>query len=125
MNLKIKNFPHAQLDQNTFRGFLCHYYVVGSIDINLWRASYSPEILNFKEGGNNSIEFFVPPFAELIKFVMNQTNLNSGILIPVPSSTSKNDSFFSAVPYDKIKMSKRKNRDNRSEIFCEKVTPSF
>lgn len=122
MNLKIDKYPHAQYDRQSNRGFLCHYYVWGCMDPELWRATtYSPEILNFKEGSDSAISFFVPPFVNLLEYAIGHFNQDSAILVPVPSSIPKNDPAFSSIPWDKTSVNKRKNRDDRCDVFCQKV----
>jgi predicted amidophosphoribosyltransferase len=128
MNLDILNYPHASFDIDSGCGFLCHYYPYSpnptkdQLDQEAWKnKTYSGEILNFKEGQDRSISYFVEPFAKLIEFAIEHCKESPAVLVPVPSSVSKDDSAFSNIPYDKKTMSKRKNRDNRLEIFCKKL----
>ena len=59
--LKIDNFPHAQYDPSTKLGFLAYYYPSTAVRDRVlseedWRyGSYSPEILNYKEGRDEDL----------------------------------------------------------------------
>lgn len=75
---------------------------------NQWRSTYSLQILDFKEGSDSAIGYFVKPFVELIKQALLMIGHTRAVLIPVPSSIAKSDPNFSSVPYNKAKMPKRK-----------------
>lgn len=121
----IPNFPHANFYPATRSGYLFYYYPYNAVkektlDYNSWEMqSYSPQLLSFKRGSDNSIEFFVKPFIELIKNSLKTLNKESeeAFLIPVPSSKSKDDPKYN----DKFIENNQINRDNRNNIFCQKI----
>lgn len=121
--LKIEGFPHAQYDPATKSGFLAYYYPStavrdGVLSENDWRhGSYSPEILNYKEGRDEDIKRFVDPFLKLIRHAVAESKANAAFLVPVPSSMAAADSLFSTVPRKKGVQGSR-NRDNRNSVFC-------
>ncbi len=121
--LKIDKFPHAQYDSKTKIGFLAYYYPSAALrdkilDEDDWRYnSLSPEILNYKEGKNADIEFFVGPFLKLIHYAMTDAKVDEAFLVPIPSSMAVNDPRFSTMPRQKSVRGNR-NRDNRNSIFC-------
>ena len=121
--MRIEKFPHAFYDPSRRMGYLAHYYPWdavkdGSLDKDLWRReSYSPEILNFKEGRDEDIKRFVVPFIELIHYALSCVQTNTAFLIPVPSSLASNDQNFSSRPRDKG-IKGHRNRDNRNSVFC-------
>jgi hypothetical protein len=123
--LNIDGFPEAIFDPQSRTGYLCSYYLHKTMDNDQWRSTYSPEILNFKEGSDAAINYFVRPFVELINQVLVMHGHRRAILIPVPSSIAKSDPSFSSVPYNKAKMPTRKNRDDRCQLFVEKIVRSF
>ena len=100
-------------------------YLHKKMDDDQWRSTYSPQILDFKEGSDSAIGYFVKPFVELIKQALLMIGHTRAVLIPVPSSIAKSDPNFSSVPYNKAKMPMRKNRDNRCQLFVEKIVLSF
>ncbi|MBI4405170.1 MAG: hypothetical protein HY537_13495 [Deltaproteobacteria bacterium] len=123
MKIQIERFPHAQYDKSTKRGFLCYYYPYDAVkektlDASLWRdESYSPEILNFKEGRDADIDYFVRPFLQILYQSLKIEKISSAILIPLPSAIPHNSPKFSTIARDKTKRDAR-NRDNRNSIFC-------
>lgn len=125
MNLKINQYPHAYFNSKSGEGWLLYYYpwdavTDGHISKEQWRReSYSPEILNFKEGKLKDIEFFVKPFLQLIQFARLSNN-GPAYLIPIPSSTAKNDPNYSLKPFQKG-TGNRKNRDDRNTVFCNLI----
>ncbi|MEY3901436.1 MAG: hypothetical protein RL189_742 [Pseudomonadota bacterium] len=125
IKLQIEDFPEAVFDPQTMTGYLCSYYLHKTMDDDQWRSTYSPQILDFKEGSDSAIGYFVKPFIELIKQALLIIGRARAVLIPVPSSIAKSDPNFSSVPYNKAKMPKRKNRDNRCQLFVEKIVLSY
>jgi hypothetical protein len=125
--LKIDGFPHAQYDSATRLGFLAYYYPSTSVRDGVlseedWRySSYSPEILNYKEGRDEDIKRLVDPFLKLIRHAVAEVNATNTLLVPVPSSMAAHDPLFSTVPRKKgIKGSR--NRDNRNSVFCSMLS---
>jgi hypothetical protein len=120
--LKIEGFPHAQYDSETKTGFLSYYYPTsairdGILSMENWRnESYSPEILNYKEGRDDHIRWFVRPFLELVRHALRESNFSNAYLVSVPSSIATNDPQFSSVPRKK---GGPRNRDNRNAVFCD------
>ncbi len=90
--LNIDGFPHAQFDLASKTGFLAYYYPStavkdGVLSEDEWRhGSYSPEILNYKEGRDEDIKRFVEPFLKLIRHSLAEVKVSSACLVPVPSS---------------------------------------
>jgi predicted amidophosphoribosyltransferase len=121
MILQIDGFPHAQFDSHRGRGYLCQYFKIKSISEELWRSTYSPDILDFKEGKETTIDQFAQPFVQLIEYTLKAYRASTAILVPVPSSMSRSDPGYSGVPFDKTKTPKRKNRDDRCELFCNRI----
>lgn len=123
MTIVIDNFPHAQYSAKTQSGFLCLYYPhdavrEGKLDPEEWRnRTYSPNILNFKEGRDTDLEYFVPLFLKLIEHVMNLEKVEMAHLIPLPSSIAYNDPKYSRKPRVKTEKNSR-NRDDRNSVFC-------
>lgn len=123
MKLAIPEFPNAEYEASERRGFLCFYYPSGAVkgkalDPEIWRGkSYSPEILDYKEGKAYAFEFFAPPFLNLLDFVLKTEKSQQASLIPVPSSIQWDDSRFSRKPRAKTDPSPR-NRDDRNSVFC-------
>ncbi len=121
--LKIDNFPHAQYDPSTKLGFLAYYYPSTAVRDRVlseedWRyGSYSPEILNYKEGRDEDIKRFVDPFLKLIRHAIAEFKASTALLVPVPSSMAASDPQFSTVPRKKWVQGSR-NRDNRNSVFC-------
>jgi hypothetical protein len=121
--LKIDGFPHAQYDPATKFGFLAYYYPFTAVRDGVlsgedWRErSYSPEILNYKEGRDEDIKRFVDPFLKLIRHAVTESRANATFLVPVPSSMAAADPLFSTVPKEKYVQHSR-NRDNRNSVFC-------
>jgi len=105
--LQIEDFPEAVFDPQTMTGYLCSYYLHKTMDDDQWRSTYSPQILDFKEGSEPAISYFVKPFVELIKQALLMIGHTRAVLIPVPSSIAKSDPNFSNLPYNKAKMPKR------------------
>lgn len=120
--LNIPNFPHAHYDPETRTGYLCLYYPSNSIDKSLWRyESYSAEILNYKEGQEAHIQFFVDPFLQLIEYALAVEWATRATLVPAPSSTKFDAPEFSRVPMQKSSANKR-NRDDRNLVFCNQLS---
>lgn len=121
--LKIDNFPHAFYDSKNRHGFLAYYYPSSAVRDGVlseenWRhESYSPEILNYKEGHDHDIRRFVEPFLNLIRFSIAAEKVDTAYLVPVPSSIAANDPKFSSQPRKKGLPNSR-NRDNRNSVFC-------
>lgn len=121
--LKIDGYPHVQYDASSKLGFLAYYYPSTSVRDGVlseenWRhGSYSPEILNYKEGRDEDIKRFVDPFLKLIRYVVAESKANAAFLVPVPSSMAASDPMFSTVPRKKGVQGGR-NRDNRNSVFC-------
>ena len=120
--MDIPNFPHAQFDVTKGFGFLAHYYPHDALkdeelSIEQWRfQSYSPEILNYKEGQLHHIAYFKKPFLKLIETALASTKRKNAILVPVPSSIKHDDPSFSQVPRKK---GDKRNRDDRNVVFCK------
>ncbi len=124
--LQIPNFPTASFDKNKSIGWLHSYYPYtyvssGSITYNKWRDTGSNNILDYKEGHDDHISFYVDPFLVLVEYVLKFLNFNNGYLVPTPSSKSFNDPNFNH-EYIGKKDSERINRDNRNDIFCKKLS---
>jgi hypothetical protein len=121
--LKIEHFPHAFYDSKARHGYLAYYYPSsalrdGVLSEENWRyESYSPEILNYKEGRDHDIRRFVEPFLKLIRHSIAAEKVDAGYLVPVPSSIAANDPKFSSQPRKKGLPDSR-NRDNRNSVFC-------
>jgi len=101
-------------------GWLCDYYPWGSLEQADWRhKTYSPEILNYKEGHDKDIKFFIPQMTFLIEsIVINERISDSPVLIPAPTSTPKSDPDYKTTA--RIK-GENHNRDNRNELFCKRI----
>jgi hypothetical protein len=121
--ININGFPHAYFDPQTCTGYLAHYYPSsaiqeGALSAEAWRReSYSPEILDYKEGREDHIRYFVGPFLELVAHATLALNVETTYLVPVPSSIAWNDPKFSSKPRAKGIASSR-NRDTRNTVFC-------
>ena len=121
--LKIDNFPHAFYDPGTRHGYLAYYFPSSAVRDGIlseenWRhESYSPEILNYKEGRDYDIRRFVDPFLKLVRHSLVAENVETAYLVPVPSSIAANDPKFSSQPRKKGLPDSR-NRDNRNSVFC-------
>lgn len=114
--LNIQNYPHADYNSNEMIGYLALYYPHSGTDPFFWRhESYSPKILDFKEGREEDIKFFVEPFCALIQYALSFLKKQEAFLIPVPSSIAWNDPTFMNNPREK---GNSRNRDNRNSIFC-------
>jgi hypothetical protein len=122
--LKIEDYPNAFYDRESKFGYLVHYYpyprnVPGeeAITPEEWRRnSYSPEILNYKEGREEHLRWFVRPFLQLVEYAMSFEKFTEIVLIPVPSSIAFDNPKFSRSPRKKGGSDSR-NRDNRNFIF--------
>jgi hypothetical protein len=123
--LKINHFPHAHYDPKEHSGYLAYYYPYESVkdktlEVDLWRnQSYSPNILNFKEGEQGSVEYFKNPFLELISHALSTLDQKETYLVPVPSSIAWNDPAYSRKPRAK---GDKRNRDDRNIIFCNCIS---
>ena len=115
--LNIQRYPHADYNSEEMTGYLAYYYPY--VTHPLWRdESYSPEILDFKEGKEEDIKFCLKPFCALIQYALSSLNEQEAVLIPVPSSIAWNDPDFTREPLEKGQSRNRRNRDNRNNIFC-------
>ena len=117
--IEIPKYPHANYDPKEMVGYLAHYYPYNQVPdshMDSWRYhSYSPNILNFKEGEEEHIKFFVKPFCALIQHSLSFLNREEAFLVPIPSSIAGNDPDFKATPR---RTGDTRNRDNRNIIFC-------
>lgn len=124
MTVKIDRYPHAFYDDNAGMGYLVYYYPYEAVKEKIidkadWKDnSYSPEVLNYKEGKPKDIQFFAEPFAELIQHALKKKKLSAVYLVPVPSSTAFNSKNFSTEPRSNASP---RNRDNRNVLFCREV----
>ncbi len=120
--IEIPKYPHANYDSKEMFGYLAYYYPhnkVSNDQMDLWRyQSYSPDILNFKEGAEEHIKFFVRPFCILIQHVLSFLKKREAFLVPTPSSIAGNDPNFKTTPRKKGDV---RNRDNRNIIFCSLI----
>jgi hypothetical protein len=122
--INIAGYPHAAFYEQNKVGYLAFYYSHGAVkegtlDENSWRyGSYSSKILDFKEGHDKDIQFFVPPFCDLLRQV-ESGRFNHVYLIPVPTSIRWNDPRFTHFPR---KGPSGRNRDDRNIIFCKKIS---
>lgn len=122
VEFQIQYFRAAYDERNKI-GWLCGYYPYDAVktramDPDEWReTTYSPEILNFKEGLDQNIRYFVPPVVQLIQNICRHEKLGDGILlVPMPSSLPKNHPDYKTTPRAK---GETRNRDDRNEIFCK------
>ncbi|MDR2337825.1 MAG: hypothetical protein LBE20_04145 [Deltaproteobacteria bacterium] len=110
----------SSYDKKRKTGYLCEYFPYGSLRAKTWRHNtWSPEILNYKEGEDNDIKFFVEPFSILIKEVLNLTPFTNNepiFLVPIPTSIVWNKPEYNNNPRKK---GDPRNRDNRNIIFCQ------
>jgi hypothetical protein len=129
-SLRIPRFPFASYDAKTHIGFLSLYYPYdakrsGTLTNEQWReGSHSPEILNFKDGSEPGIEWWIGPFFSLLDYVMKVEKSQSAILVPVPSSMPKTDKRYSRIPKPKPAPSTARSRDDRLIQFCTKLMQS-
>lgn len=113
---KIANYPHAEYNDKELNGALCDYYGWLSIDQNLWRnQTYSPEILNYKDGEEEAIKYFVHGYLKLIEHVLTEHGANYAYVVPVPASVPTGSGDFTTQP----KSDTGRNRDNRNQVFCK------
>lgn len=122
--------PKLRVDTPTFNfdlelGYLARYVPFKNAPYNDYftkkyhkSKTYSPEILDFKLGSQRSIDYFVETFREFAEAVLDDLRIRSAVLIPVPSSVPVSDSDYTTEPQP---FGSEKNRDNRGEIFLEKV----
>jgi hypothetical protein len=117
--LNIDRFPHLHCDPQLRLGWLCEYYKFGTLADELWREqTYTPELLNYKEGKLKGINLFVPPYLELLQHVMSTHNANYACLFPIPPSVPNHSRQYTITPRSKT----GRNRDNRNNIFCQTLT---
>lgn len=117
--IEIPKYPHANYDPKEMVGYLAYYYPYNQVldnYIDSWRYhSYSPNILNFKEGEEEHIKFFVKPFCALIQYSLSFLKREEAFLVPIPSSIAGNNPDFKTTPR---RTGDARNRDNRNIIFC-------
>ena len=107
--LKIENFKDAFYNAEEKFGYLAYYYPFNkfSNDYSFWKhETYSSNILDFKEGKEEDIKFFVKSFCSLIEYVLSLLQKTDAFLVPVPSSIAWNDPNFKTTP--------RQKNDNRN-----------
>jgi hypothetical protein len=130
MTLNVSGFPFASYDPGSKTGHLVDYYPydakkTGSLSHDQWReGSHSPEILNFKDGADYGIQYWVTPFIQLIHHVLTLEGLVSAVLVPVPTSMPKGDNRYSRIPKTKPTKPDARSRDDRIIIFCSKLLQS-
>lgn len=113
---KIAKYPHAEYNDEELNGSLCDYYGWLSIEQNLWRnQTYSPEVLNYKDGEEAAIKYFVPGYLKLIEHVLAEHEANYAYVVPVPASVPASSADFTTKP----KSVTGRNRDNRNQVFCK------
>lgn len=121
----IHGYPFANYDTTTKMGCVVDYYPYGTLESDDWRSgSHSPEILDFKEGKDHNIEYWIDPFKALLKHVFTTEKLESALLVPVPSSMPKTDPRYNMKPKPKPAQKDDRNRDDRLIIFCSKICGS-
>lgn len=126
MTLIVNRFPHASYDPQRQTGFLVYYYPYdavnsGAFDIKQWRhETFSPEVLDYKEGRPEHIEYFVALFIELINHALRESKKNNAFLVPVPSSINHDNPLYSTI-LRKKGMRDSRNRDDRNIVFCHKL----
>ncbi len=109
----IDRYTHAYYEPAELNGWLCEYYAYENS--YRWRKqSYSPELLNFKEGEDKDIQYFVKAYTKLLDYVIECHSATHLCLIPVPASAMKNSPKYTTEPMSKT----GSNRSNRNEIFC-------
>ncbi|MBX9877240.1 MAG: hypothetical protein K2Y22_02170 [Candidatus Obscuribacterales bacterium] len=124
MTVNIDRYPHAFYDDNAGMGYLVYYYPYDAvkeetIDKADWKSgSYSPEVLNYKEGKLKDIQYFAAPFVQLIQYALKKKKISTVYLVPVPSSTAFNSKNFSTEPRSNTSP---RNRDNRNLLFCREL----
>lgn len=121
MNFNILPSAISEYDPIEKFGYLCPYWPhedvkKGLVDKKKWRdTTYSPEILNYKEGREKDLIYFVPHVLKLINKILKIEGANKATLIPVPTSNPKLSPKYWDQPSPRFR---RKNRDNRNIIFC-------
>lgn len=127
VEFNIQGFE-PQYDAKEKIGWLCKYYPhdavkSGEIDLDVWRnETYSPKILDFKEGRDADIQFFIEPMIQLIDEICKTEAIEENVLlIPVPSSLPKLHPEFKDTPRRK---GEKRNRDDRNEVFCKMISCS-
>lgn len=127
MNFNILPSAISEYHPHEKTGWLCPYWRYedvknGFVDKNKWRnTTYSPKILNFKEGKERDIKYFVGPVLKLISNILEIEKFNGAVLIPIPSSKTKTSPDYWDKPSPRWP-SKRKNRDDRNTIFCQMLS---
>lgn len=127
MTLNVSGFPFASYDCGTKSGHLADYYPydakkTGSLTPDPWyNGSHSPEILNFKDGADSGILWWVAPFTPLIRLVLAAEGLQTAVLVPVPTSMPKSDTRYSRAPKTKPAKPGIRSRDDRIILFCSKL----
>ncbi len=123
--MKIDILPGATsvYDGQNKVGWLCPYFPFDGIRQKLydkakWQATYSKEILNYKEGSDKALLHFVPMYLKFIEWILKIEKASQAILIPVPSSKPKSSPKYSAKPYSFLN---KKNRDDRNLVFCKNL----
>ncbi len=120
MKINIEDFPAASYDPSTRLAYLCDYYPYEAVrERNLsepdWRNSGSGKILDYKEGRENDLAYFIKPVEELIQFVLRSEQKYNPLIIPMPSSIPKTNLDYKTTP--RLRGQSR-NRDNRNLVFA-------
>ncbi|EMS84090.1 hypothetical protein [Leptospira noguchii] len=113
-------------DKNLKYGYLARYFTPVTkskqnpfMTVEEYRKqTYSPDILNYKEGTSKAIGFFVFGMKKFLDNILELHNETNAILIPVPSSKAKNDPFYNNQPKG-VKFDR--NRDDRNIIFVNRI----
>ncbi|EMM94311.1 hypothetical protein LEP1GSC158_0652 [Leptospira interrogans serovar Zanoni str. LT2156] len=122
-------------DKNLKYGYLARYFTPVTqskqnpfMTVEEYRnLTYSPNILNYKEGTSNAIDFFIFGMKKFLDHILELHNEQNAILIPVPSSKAKNDPFYNNQPKNKnldAPPLRKRNRDNRNIIFVNRICES-
>ncbi|MDI7202044.1 phosphoribosyltransferase [Leptospira santarosai] len=116
-------------DRNLKYGYLARYFTPVTqskqnsfMTVDEYRKlTYSPNILDFKEGRHKAIDFFVFGMRKFLDNILELHNESNAILIPVPSSKAKNDPIYNDQPKG-VKFNR--NRDDRNIIFVNRICKS-
>jgi hypothetical protein len=120
MSLKITKFPHAEYNHDDLIGFLCEYYAypIGQqiITQTQWRNdSWSGSVLDYKDGTDAGIQFFLKPYMALVEHVVRKHSADYAYVVPVPASVPEDDPAYRRTP----KTQRGESRDDRNDVFCE------
>ncbi|WP_078123980.1 phosphoribosyltransferase [Leptospira alexanderi] len=113
-------------DKNIKYGYLSRYFTPVTqskqnpfMTVEEYRnLTYSPNILNYKEGTSKAIDVFVKGMKKFLDKILETHDEGSAILIPIPSSKAKNDPLYNSQPKG-VKFNR--NRDNRNIIFVNRI----